>query len=143
MKINLKKLITHYSPLAPKTQGYTFIEILVVITIIGILATIGMVSYQSANKKSRDGKRQADIEQLRTGLEMYRADNGYYPGSLSSIVSSGYMTVLPTPPKTTDCTTGSYADCYSASGCAAGQCSGYGLTITLESPPSSYTKYNP
>jgi len=71
-----------------KKFGFTFIEILVVVTIIGVLVMIGSVSYSSANKKSRDGKRKADMEQIRVALEMYRADVGTYPATAGLDVTS-------------------------------------------------------
>lgn len=63
-------------------KGYSLIEILVVITIISLLVTIGMVSYSQISKNSRDGKRKADLEQVRAALVLYRVDNGSYPASL-------------------------------------------------------------
>jgi len=68
-----------------KRTGFTLIELLVAMTIVAILMGIALVSFQGARKSSRDGKRKADLEQVRSALEMYRADNGGYPvGSLSS-----------------------------------------------------------
>lgn len=60
-------------------QGFTLIEILIAVAIIGILTAIGIVSYASVNKRARDAKRFGDIEQIRSALEMYRSDIGYYP----------------------------------------------------------------
>jgi len=62
-----------------KRKGFTFIEVLVVITIIAVLVVVGVVAYGSVNKRSRDARRKSDIEQMRSALEMYRADNGWYP----------------------------------------------------------------
>jgi general secretion pathway protein G len=84
----------------PTTKhGFTFIELLVVVTIIAVMAAVGMVSYRSANIRSRDGKRKADLEQLRTALEIYRADNSVYPatGSLSSLTTT-YIQAIPKDP---------------------------------------------
>lgn len=60
-------------------RGFTLVELLVVIVIIGVLAGLALVSLQGARKLARDGKRKADLEQIRSALEMYRADNGQYP----------------------------------------------------------------
>ncbi len=64
-------------------RGFTLIELLVVITIIGILATIVMVSVNSARVKARDVRRIADLRQVALALEMYFDDNPIsgYPGS--------------------------------------------------------------
>jgi len=50
---------------------------------IAILTIIGIVSYSSVNKRSRDVKRKSDLEQIRSALEMFRSDNGEYPGQTS------------------------------------------------------------
>lgn len=58
------------------------IEILVVVAIIALLTTIGIISYTATNRRARDGKRRADLEQIRSALVLYRTDNGEYPESL-------------------------------------------------------------
>ena len=62
-------------------KGFTLIELLVVIAIIGLLSTTVMTSLNSARKKGRDARRQADMVQLRQALEMYYDDNGVYPST--------------------------------------------------------------
>jgi prepilin-type N-terminal cleavage/methylation domain-containing protein len=65
--------------------GFTLIEIMVVVAIIGILMTVGMASYLTVSKKARDGKRKADLEQVRAALVLYRTDaaTGKYPTSIT------------------------------------------------------------
>ncbi len=60
-------------------RGFTLVELLVVIAIIGMVATLGVGSYQTSLKRARDAQRKADLQQMRSALEMYRADNGVYP----------------------------------------------------------------
>jgi general secretion pathway protein G len=62
-------------------RGFTFVELLVVVTIIVLLSAIGLASYSQVNKKARDSKRKSDLEQIRTALEIYRTDQGSYPAS--------------------------------------------------------------
>lgn len=89
-------------------SGFTFIEVLVAATIIGILTTIGVVSYQQATKKGRDGKRKSDLAQIQSALEIYRSDNNLYPltgefptfGSTWTNTSGNiYMQKVPQDPK--------------------------------------------
>jgi general secretion pathway protein G len=68
-------------PFRKSKSGFTLIELLVAATIISVLAAIGIVSYQSANQRARNSKRQADMEQVRAALEIYRTDNSAYPTS--------------------------------------------------------------
>ncbi len=63
-------------------------EVLVAVAIISLLTVIGVVSYSSINKRSRDAKRTSDLEQMRSALEMFRADNGSYP----AVNTSGFAT---------------------------------------------------
>jgi general secretion pathway protein G len=93
-----------------KNTGYTFIEILVVVTLIAVLVMVGVVSYGTITKRTRDARRVSDIEQIRSALEMYRADNGYYPTLAlatyvgvdqltTDLVDGGYISALPTDPR--------------------------------------------
>lgn len=66
-----------------KRRGFTLVELLVVIAIIAVLSAAGLVSYTSATKRARDGKRKSDLEELRSALVLYRTDVGYYPNSVS------------------------------------------------------------
>lgn len=79
-------------------KGFTLVELLVVITIIGILATIVTVSLGGARSRARDTKRIADLKQLEVALELYTdANRGVYPTALSQLVPT-YLTVVPSDP---------------------------------------------
>lgn len=77
-----------------KKSGFTLIELLVVIAIIGLLASIVLVSLNSARKKARDAKRLTDISQIQTALEMYYDNNGRYPAKTQNECggTEGYTT---------------------------------------------------
>jgi len=72
-----------------KRKGFTLIELLVVIAIIGILATIVLVSLNSARQKARDTRRISDLRQVALGAEMYYDDNRSYP-SVTGCTAANY-----------------------------------------------------
>lgn len=86
-------------------KGFTILELLIVISIISILVSFGSSIYFSAQRSSRDAKRKADLEQIRSALEMYRSENNQYPVSLSinDSCSTGdfftYLVPIPEDPR--------------------------------------------
>jgi prepilin-type N-terminal cleavage/methylation domain-containing protein len=64
-------------------KGFTLVEILVVVAIIGILASIILVGLNSSRARARDTRRIADLQQVQNALELYFAANNYYPISIS------------------------------------------------------------
>lgn len=83
-----------------ETAGFTLIELLVVVSIIGVLSLIGIISYSTILKNSRDAKRQSDIKGLQSALEQYRADQNFYPTSLTLSSTNTFDSSIgsPTPP---------------------------------------------
>jgi len=80
-------------------SGFTFLELVIVISIIGVLSAMFISSYSSTIKKSRDAKRRGDIEEIRSALEVYRISNGGYPLSLNGLLApTVYLQRLPADP---------------------------------------------
>ena len=69
--------------------GFTLIELLVVIAIIGMLATLSVVSLQSACAKARDAVRVSSMQNIRTALELYFNDQQMYPNATSLTLGAG------------------------------------------------------
>ncbi len=86
------------SKLNTKVRGFTLIELMVVIAIIGLLASIITVSLVSSRAKGRDAKRISDIKTIQLALETYYNDNGYYPTSIYGGALTPYIATLPVDP---------------------------------------------
>ena len=80
-------------------RGFTLLELLVVISIIGILISMGAVAFSTAQRKSRDAKRRADMQQIQKGFEQYYADNGSVYSTCAAMSVAAYLPGgLPTDP---------------------------------------------
>ena len=132
-----------------KQKGFTIVELLIVIIIIGILATLVIVTFSGIQQKARDSKRQTDVQAVDAQLEAFYATNAYYPTlfdlQTSTFLSAnlkGLDTSALNDPKggainssapaansysyvTTGCTTTSASS-------TSNQCASFVLTATLE-----------
>jgi len=156
-----RKFIIHRSSfIIRKSKGFTLIELLVAIGIIGILSSFLLSNFVGMRQRARDGVRKSDLRQIQSALELYRSDQGSYPGtfllSCGASISGGspavtYMAKIPCDPSSTTSTSILYT--YSSSGTA------YTLVACLENSndsqkdptdtcggtgaPVSYTLQNP
>lgn len=82
------------------TKGFTLVELMVVIAIIGILASIVLASLDSARKKGRDARRISDVKQIQLALELFYDANALFPSDISTaaLVTPGYISVIPIDP---------------------------------------------
>lgn len=84
-----------------REEGFTLVELMVVIVIIGLLATVVVINVMPAQDTARMRKAEADIATLEQGLEMYRLNRMNYPASgdgLQALVSEGFIKRLPDDP---------------------------------------------
>lgn len=80
-----------------KQTGFTIVELLIVIVVIGILAAITIVAYNGIQARANDARRDSEIKQLKTALAIYKSDTGLYPdacGSGSGCLADNLATAL-------------------------------------------------
>ena len=82
------------------SRGFTIIELLVVMTIIVVLATIGLTQYRRSVIFARESVLHEDLFRLRDAIDQYYADKNQYPSGLDALVSEGYMRAVPKDPFT-------------------------------------------
>lgn len=80
-----------------KQKGFTIVELLIVIVVIGILAVISIIAYTGIQQTARDAQRKSDIANITKALELYYNDKGRYPGTPgetggSTTINSGWST---------------------------------------------------
>jgi len=145
-------------PYQDNKSGFTLIELLVVIAIIGLLSSIVLASLSSARTQARDAKRISELRQIKTALELYYNDFGYYPASGCGWDCNGYRhsytpsswsalaadlapyISLPVDPVNSACPPWN-ANCYSYSYGNVGRTTypaSYDLTTQLENQGSQY-----
>ena len=75
--------------LKKRHQGFTIVELLIVIVVIGILALLVITTYSGIQSKARNSQRQTDVASIQTQLEAFYSQNGYYP-SLANMNSDSW-----------------------------------------------------
>ena len=139
-----------------KQKGFTIVELLIVIVIIGILATLVIVTFSGIQQKARDSQRKTDINAVQSHVEAYYASNGFYP-TLTELNDSTFRSTnmkgldpdALADPSNTSGSMAATATLKSAYGYAvtpaacdntATPCDGYTLTAKLESSSTDYVK---
>ena len=85
---------------AARPVGFTLVELLVVISMISVLAAMGMVQYKNSVRRTQEVTLKHDLFHMRDAIDQYYADKGKYPASLDSLVTDGYMRRIPEDPIT-------------------------------------------
>ena len=81
-------------------RGFTLIELVVVVTLLLILSTIGMAQYTRSVTYAREATLKEDLFRMRDAIDQYYADKNQYPATLDALVSDGYLRAVPSDPFT-------------------------------------------
>ncbi len=83
-----------------KQNGFTLIELIIVISLIGILVGLGIPNFQNAAKRTRETVLKENLFILRKLINQYYVDKGYYPQTLQTLVDEEYLLKIPEDPIT-------------------------------------------
>jgi general secretion pathway protein G len=78
--------------------GFTLIELIIVVAIIGILATIALPAMKNAPQRAKEAVLKEDLFTMRSCIDQYLADKGAYPPELQALVDDGYLRFIPIDP---------------------------------------------
>lgn len=123
-----------------KQKGFTIVELLIVIVVIGILAALVVTTFSGIQRKARDTERQTDIKAIYGQLEAYYAQNGAYPAlaEVNTTTLQGLDAEALKDPKGgalgATASANNYGYAVTPAGCttSAKDCTGYTLTANLE-----------
>ena len=96
----IRELRNGRARLGRRRSGFTIIELLVVLALISILATMGMAQYRQGVVHAREAVLKTDLFDMRDAIDQYYADKGQYPGTLDALVTDGYLRKVPIDPFT-------------------------------------------
>ncbi len=92
----MARLTTRMRP----ARGFTLMELLVVMSLIVVLTSIGLMAYRTSVQRGREAVLKENLFRMRDAIDQFYVDKGKYPVDLSELVGSGYLRSVPADPMT-------------------------------------------
>ncbi|HEY6447212.1 MAG TPA: type II secretion system protein [Acidobacteriaceae bacterium] len=87
-------------PIRKRDHGFTLVELMIVMLIIGVLAAVAVPSFIGAIRNAREAALREDLHVMRDAIDSYTMDKNKAPQSLDDLVQSGYLKSIPVDPMT-------------------------------------------
>lgn len=81
-------------------RGFTLLELMIVLSLIVLLASIGLMQYRSTVQRGREAVLAENLYRMRDAIDQFHVDKGKYPADISELVSAGYLRSIPLDPMT-------------------------------------------
>ncbi len=83
-----------------RRAGFTLLELIIVVAMLGILATIALPALKNWPRRTAEAVLKTDLRTMRDVIDQYHSDKGFYPPSLEELVDAGYLRGIPVDPIT-------------------------------------------
>ena len=93
-------MLTHLQRHKTARAGFTLMELIIVISVIGILATIALPALKNVPRRAAESVLKSNLRTFRDLIDQHHGDKGYYPPSLQALVDEGYLRAMPRDPMT-------------------------------------------